>query len=388
VVTNDNGGTAVATDWNLDAAGPTPLNGPGPIVSSPEDFEAGSYVLSESGIPDGYTASDWVCDGGSLEGDTLTLALGESASCTITNDDDGLGLTLNKAVTNDNGGTAVPADWTLSAAGPTPFSGPGPSVSSPEDFEAGSYVLSESTGPDGYTVSDWVCDGGSLITDTITLALGESVTCTITNDDDTVGLTLNKVVTNNNGGTAVPADWTLDATGPTPLNGPGPSVSSPEDFEAGSYVLSESTGPDGYTASDWICDGGSLEGNTLTLALGESASCTITNDDNEAGLTLIKVVTNDNDGIAVPADWTLSAAGPTPFGGPGPSVSSGENFEPGIYDLSESDGPGGYVASDWVCDGGSLEADTITLALGESVTCTITNNDEGIGAVIFTNGFE
>ena len=56
-------------------------------MSSDANFQAGSYVLSDCGGPDGYTASAWVCDGGSLQGATLTLALGESATCTISNDD-------------------------------------------------------------------------------------------------------------------------------------------------------------------------------------------------------------------------------------------------------------------------------------------------------------
>jgi len=93
-------------------------------------------------------------------------------------------------------------------------------------------------------------------------------------------------------------------------------------------------------------------------------------------LTLVKKVTNNNDGSAVPADWTLSAVGPTGFGGSGPRVSSGAGFETGSYDLSESGGPAGYIASDWDCVGGTQDdADTITLDQGESATCTITNDD-------------
>jgi len=93
-------------------------------------------------------------------------------------------------------------------------------------------------------------------------------------------------------------------------------------------------------------------------------------------LTLVKKVINNNGGSAVPANWTLSAAGPTGFSGNGPSVSSAEGFESGRYDLSESGGPGGYTASDWFCDGGTQnDADTITLGQGESATCTITNDD-------------
>ncbi|MBT8054869.1 MAG: hypothetical protein KJN69_13335 [Gammaproteobacteria bacterium] len=93
-------------------------------------------------------------------------------------------------------------------------------------------------------------------------------------------------------------------------------------------------------------------------------------------LTLVKNVVNDNEGAASASDWTLSATGPSSFSGPGPSLSSGQGFEPGTYDLSESGGPAGYQASDWFCDGGTQnDADTITLAQDESATCTITNDD-------------
>jgi len=97
-----------------------------------------------------------------------------------------------------------------------------------------------------------------------------------------------------------------------------------------------------------------------------------------ARLTLLKEVINDNGGNAQASAWTLSASGPTPFSGNGPSVSSAEGFEAGRYDLSESGGPTGYTAGDWFCDGGTQnDVDTITLGQGESATCTITNNDIG-----------
>lgn len=50
--------------------------------------------------------------------------------------------------------------------------------------DAGTYTLSESVGPAGYTPSDWVCTGATSSTATsVTLANGEDATCTITNDD-------------------------------------------------------------------------------------------------------------------------------------------------------------------------------------------------------------
>ena len=180
-VTTDDSGTASASDWLLSAAGPTPISGQGGVDSG---VAAGTYALSESGGPAGYSASAWVCLGGSQNGNQITLTEGEAATCTITNDDNSLAhLRLVKQVTTDDGGAASPGDWQLSAAGPTPISGQGGIDS---DVAAGTYVLSEFGGPPGYTASAWVCVGGNQSGNQITLTEGESATCTVTNDDDPV----------------------------------------------------------------------------------------------------------------------------------------------------------------------------------------------------------
>ena len=90
-------------------------------------------------------------------------------------------------------------------------------------------------------------------------------------------LTLVKHVVNDNGRSAVATDFTLTATGPTPISGAGQVTSGPG-FVAGTYTLSE-TGPAGYTPSSWTCTGGAQSGNQITLAPADSAVCEITNDD-------------------------------------------------------------------------------------------------------------
>ena len=135
------------------------------------------------------------------------------------------------------------------------------------------------------------------------------------NDDIPATLTLVKQVVNDDGGTAVATDWTLSATGPTPISGAsGSAAVTAAPVDAGTYALSES-GPVGYAASAWSCVGGTQTGSSLALALGESATCTIVNDDIPATLTLVKQVVNDDGGTAVATDWTLSASGPTPIVG-------------------------------------------------------------------------
>ena len=210
---------------------------------------------------------------------------GPPSVCTRT----GPSLTLVKRVINDNAGTASPSDWILSANGPTPFSGNGPSTSNGEGFLAGTYNLSEGGGPDGYDASGWVCDGGSQSdSDTIVLGNQDAATCTITNDDtDPTSLTLVKQVINDDGGTATASDWVLRAIGPDSFADRGPMVFSGTGLAPGTYDLSETGGPDGYIGSAWDCTGGSQQDDdTLILVKGDAATCTITNNDFDTSFTI------------------------------------------------------------------------------------------------------
>src|SRR5262245_61491905 len=118
VVVNDNGGTKTVADFTLTAAGSkesNDLTGHSPVDSG-TGLKADTWTLSESTVA-GYTANAWTCDGGSQNGDKITLGIGGEATCTITNDDVALKLHLRKVVVNDNGGTKTVDDFTLTASG-------------------------------------------------------------------------------------------------------------------------------------------------------------------------------------------------------------------------------------------------------------------------------
>ena len=145
------------------------------------------------------------------------------------------------------------------------------------------------------------------------------MSCTIKNTSQPAHLTLIKAVNNDNGGVALGTDWTLTATGAsTTITGVTGSASvTGATVKAGTYSLSESTGPAGYLPSAWVCTGGTQTGSQLALAPGETASCTITNTSQKPHLNLVKVVDNTAGGTALTTDWTLSAVGPQTLSGAG-----------------------------------------------------------------------
>ena len=283
------------------------IAGPGDSIQLRFDFGvdgcdgAVGWYVDEVDVYSCISDASAVCGDGVVEGaeqcDDGDVANGDgcSASCMVedgwscndaspsmcSQNSTGTNLTLVKEVSNNNGGISTPSDWTLTATGPTGFSGRGPTVQSPVSFEAGTYDLSESGDISGYRASNWSCSGATILdADTVTITEGSNATCTVTNFDRAPSLTLVKEVINDDGGTASASDWVLSASGPTGFSGPGPSVESGSNFSAGTYTLSESGGPAGYVGGGWSCNGGNqIDGNTVEIGLGETATCVVTNDD-------------------------------------------------------------------------------------------------------------
>ena len=288
VISND-GGTAGVNNFGLTVDSNSVNSGDTTEVDSNT-----SHTINEVGL-NGYSFISITGDEKCPEtlGGSVTLDEGEEITCTITNDDIAPTLKLVKNVIKDNGGTAVAGDWDLTATGVSRgFSDKGDSTTFHTITAGVTYLLTE-VGPVGYTIGDWECDGGNRSDSNITLDLDENITCTITNDDNAPSLKLVKVVS---GGTAVPADWILIASGPTSLSGQGPEVDSDSTFAAGTYDLSES-GPADYSSSDWICEGGTpVDEDTITIDLGEEVICTITNTRDTGTLQVLKNVDLNGDG--------------------------------------------------------------------------------------------
>jgi len=176
-----------STLWTLSTVSPSPtiISGvTGSVAVTNAMVLPGSYTLSESVLPAGYTAGLYSCATNGLPavvGNTINLVSGDDVICTITNTAMPI-LTLEKTVV---GGSRPATDFTLTATGPFPLittiSGiiGAPAVTG-AFVAVGSYDLTETT-QSRYTGGLWTCDSGVLVGNTITLANGDDVTCTIRN---------------------------------------------------------------------------------------------------------------------------------------------------------------------------------------------------------------
>ena len=263
-VINDNGGIKVAGDFAISVTGNSPspasfygAESPGTTVT----LNAGSYGVTETELT-GYAASYDNCSG--------TIAAGETKTCTITNDDRPGTLIVKKIIVNDNGGNKTYADFSfqVNSGGAVAFEADGQNDLT---VNAGTYNVTEPA-VTGYSISYDNCSG-------LVIPNGGTATCTITNNDIQPKLTVTKVVTNDNGGTKVIADFPLfvDATSVT--------SGAQNGFDADTYIVSE-TQQTGYAATiSGDCDPTT---GSVTLSVGDVKSCTITNNDIPAKLTIVK----------------------------------------------------------------------------------------------------
>ena len=201
------------------------------------------------------------------------------------NPDDDTDFVFNSSADSQNGASS----WTINGDGSVQFI----------SFEPGiEYDLDEVV-PDGWNLDDASCE---LQTDPVaptgipsltgvnnfTIQSGVETICTF-EDSKEATITVTKVVTNDNGGTALPDDFNLTLEGDAVTSGVAVVV-DPGTYTAGETLLA------GYTFEGFTgdCD----EDGEITVAAGENKTCTLTNNDQQATITVTKVVTNDDGGSA------------------------------------------------------------------------------------------
>ena len=377
-VVNDNGGTKVASNFTMNVTGvnPSQASFPGNEGGTVVTLDPGSYSVDENSDP--MYAKSFVgdCSG--------TVAYGDVKACTIRNDDIAPSLTLNKILVKDNGATANESAWTLTANGGAlgTLSGPGAvgsaDVVSGSTFKAGTYTLSES-GPSGYTASAWTCTNDITVNanNQITLGLGKSTVCSITNDDIQPKLTVTKVVV---GSSKPVSEFILKVDSTTVLSG------VQNGFNAGAHIVSEYDPMGGnYPDYNKAISGDCTSSGSITLAPGDDKACTITNTRKTATLRVLKNVDLNGDGDYADTDETgaINWQWNTHWVNVPDYAHSGNTGDPAItvvtgnHILAETPQPNFHQVS-ISCIGDQYESDsasghTVGIPENASVVCTFVN---------------
>ncbi|MEU3269728.1 hypothetical protein ABZ639_02720 [Saccharomonospora sp. NPDC006951] len=326
------------------------------------------------------------------------------------------------------GSSPAEAGWQFDASSSTPGVGGLPASQTPTDDGTGSvtFELGYQAGQNSVdlTISENQRPGHTLVTqdakNAVCTNLADDSPVPVTNSGDsgfTVDADVNAVVSctvynrpAQRAEVVVDKEWVIDgeryAEGEQPggfaadltLTGPGEAGSTVqpwgeprEGYVAGEPVTIAETASvtdpacriasaritetDGEPADAALPHQATVDGSRNTFLVTNTVIC------GDAQLTLEKKVVNRHGGTANPRDWTLVADGPTPVSGvSGDTEVTGAVVEPGTYTLAERDGPAGYTTQGWTCerDGArvDVERDSVSLARGDVVTCTIVNSDE------------
>jgi uncharacterized repeat protein (TIGR01451 family)/fimbrial isopeptide formation D2 family protein len=337
-------------------------------------------VAAPFGAPAAYPASTFTASSdvsGSVWGSGFTLTpsgLGSTGQATKTANLV-TGQTINIAETAPTG-----ADWAFTSLSCVDGSGsssiPGLSVSGTGLTFSGDYSTSSSA--------------------------AAPITCTYTNTytpHATLTLVKQVTTTGQTGTLAVPSDWTLSATGNSTISGAsGSSAVTSKTVIAGTYALGEvganSATTAGYVQDGaWSCTAGTLNGSNLTLAAGQSATCTVKNKFAVGKLAITKTVTGNGytggtskaftaayvctSGAAIVASGSVTVY-PGATNGTAGTAATVDNVPAGANcTVTESNAPTGtstgLVDNSWVW-GTPVNPGVVTIAASTTTTVNVTNS--------------
>ena len=380
-VTNNDGGNAAVSDFPLQVNGTTVTSGT--LVA----YETSVDLAITETQSTGYVATNIKCvssdplstnniDANDPVGTLATVQLqpGEAVVCTVTNDDIAPTITVHKVV---SGGTKVAGDFQMTVAGD-----PVPQDTASKTLANTPIEVSEVFDPN-YTLTSVVCTDnvrGAPLTHPLVLTEGQNATCTLTNTFNLVGtITVVKDVTNLWGGALHAPDFQLR------IDGADVSQNAAHEVSPGAHTISELARPDydqtGISCVDLANNATIGNGGSIDVVAGQNVKCTVSNADKAPTLTVIKHVNPDNAGTARPSAFQLQIDG----GNVPQNVA--KNVQKGSHTVSEVPFAGyrlvGIACSD---AGGPVVYDTntggVALALGQHVTCILTNQHDPIDLAI------
>ena len=256
---NDNGGDKLVTDFDISIDGVEVTAGAINTVTANQPI-----VISELAIA-GYTAGTWSCtdsaglstglpSAGAAIGESIVLEPGSQVLCAITNDDIEPLLTLVKTVVNDNGGDKAVEDFDISIDGVEVVSG------TPNPVLANTAITISELDLVPYAEGTWACSDANGLTTTlptagvatgttVTLLPGSDVTCSITNNDLGIDLSIAKSVDDSTPNIGQIITFTLEVTNAGPDVATNVTVADPVPVGF-TYVTGSITGGDSSNDAD------------------------------------------------------------------------------------------------------------------------------------------
>ncbi|HUG64693.1 MAG TPA: hypothetical protein VMK83_05695 [Gaiellaceae bacterium] len=380
-VVNDNGGTASASNWTMNVAGPTALSFAGAgAPGTTNQVNAGNYTITESGGPSGYALT---YSGDCNAQGQVTVPANGSATCTLTNDDNELPPPPEKGTITVEKQT-IPAGYVPPQGG---FDFTGAIVakllddqSETVEVEAGTYTVTEDL--DGRPFWDLIsitCDDGDSTGDletktaTYEVAAGEDVTCVFTNQKRSLLIVEKETNPEGAGGDQ---EFAFETSYGDFSLAEGDENGAP--LPAGSYSVVE-TVPDGWVLESASCD----NGDDPRLGPIELPADTVVR------CTFVNARVEPEPGTIVVEKETLPAGDeqefPFEFGDTDFTLADGESrtfgdLDAGAYSVAE-DTPEGWDLTSAACvsdlNQGPIAPGEIALATGETVTCTFVNTKRG-----------
>jgi hypothetical protein len=353
-------------------------------LSNEQDFNSvvpgSGYSVAEN-VPANWQSSA-ICDDGSPV-TNIDVSEGEIVTCTFTNTATDTGtITVHKdshPTSTDSFGfqNNTPAGFfTLADDGPGGL---------PQErtitARAGTYFVNEQVTPTWDLVSAKCSDGSAP--GSISLSAGENVVCTFVNQQrGTIKIVKDAQPDGPQDFTFTPSGFGSTFILDDDTDNVRPSSQTFTNLLPGQYSVSEAAVA-GWTNTSATCSNGSPVTN-ISVAPGEFVTCTFVNEQYRTLIVRQDTVPDD------PQDFTFNAAGgglPPSFqldddGNDSNGLSSSATFSglgPGPYSLSQVAVPG-YDLSDASCSNGQ-PVTSVTVALGETVTCTFKNYTPNAGSI-------
>jgi hypothetical protein len=302
--------------------------------------------------------------------------------------------------------------FTASGVGVSGFSilttgNPGSGSHSFTGLSAGTYTFQETPIPAGWSLTDLACVDPSndstvtLATGTasVNLAAGEAVTCTYTDTFTNVGQGSITIVKNTVGGNGGTFPFTASGAGVSGFSiittgNPGSSSHSFTGLSAGTYTFQETPIPAGWSLTGLACVDPTNDSTvtlatgtaSVSLAAGETVTCTYTDTFTSVGqgsITIVKNTVGGNDTFPFAASGVgVSGFSILTTGNPGSGSHLFTGLSAGTYTFQETPIPASWSLTGLACVDPTNDSTvtlatgtaSVSLAAGEAVTCTYTDN--------------